>query len=296
MPYSLVLHCYPQNGSLGHEDLQGQKALALFLDHLVRQEDEHVAADLHAPRSAKPFTTAILAPTESDLPVPARQTGLFRGGRPQCQYEGEVRLRVTLLRDDLYALCMRGFLDGVGNGAAPLRLGQTPLLVSKVTVTRESGEPWSSHASFDDLLATADPGAQGWSVRFCTPTTFRSGDADCALPMPRLVFQSWLESWDQHAPLAFFPDRVSRRTFLEEVVGQQVSVTYDRLCMVRRELFFDGRRTAEEGFVGSCRFQASRRLGPSHRRILSALAAYAFYCGTGRKTTMGLGVTQPLDS
>lgn len=287
MPYSLVIHAAPATGSLAPQDLQGQKALALFLDHLVRERDADAAAELHAPQPAKPFTTALLAPTGSDL---------FRGGGGQCHYGGEVRLRVTLLRDDLYALCMRAFLDGAGNGAAPLRLGQTLLLVSKVTVTRESGEPWSNYASFDDLLATADPAAQAWAVRFCTPTAFRSGDADCPLPVPRLVFQSWLESWDQHAPLAFFPNRESRRTFLEDTVAQQVSVTYERLSMARRELFFDGRRTAEEGFVGICRFQASRRLGPSHRRILSALAAYAFYCGTGRKTTMGLGVTQPLGS
>jgi CRISPR-associated endoribonuclease Cas6 len=287
VPYSLVIHATPATGSLAPQDLQGQKGLALFLDHLIRERDAEAAADLHASHRAKPFTTAILTPTDADL---------FQGGRAQRRYNGDVRLRVTLLRDDLYALCMRAFLDGAGSGATPLRLGQTPLVVSKVTVTRESGEAWSGHASFDELLAGADPAAQSWAVRFCTATAFRAGDADCPLPLPRLVFQSWLESWDQHAPLGFFPDRESRRAFLQDVVEQRVSVAYDRLSMVRQALFFDGHRTAEQGFVGICRFRASARLGPSHRRILSALAGYAFYCGTGRKTTMGMGLTRRLDS
>jgi CRISPR/Cas system endoribonuclease Cas6 (RAMP superfamily) len=35
----------------------------------------------------------------------------------------------------------------------------------------------------------------------------------------------------------------------------------------------------------------SAKTTPQHRHILGTLARYSFYAGTGRKTTMGMGVT-----
>jgi hypothetical protein len=65
MPYSLVLHCVSPSGTVCPDDLQGQKALALFLEELIEKQDAALAARLHAPRNAKPFTTAILPPDEN---------------------------------------------------------------------------------------------------------------------------------------------------------------------------------------------------------------------------------------
>ncbi len=62
MPYSLVLHCIAQHDALTRDDLQGQKALALFLQELIQKQDPVLATQLHAPKNSKPFTTAILSP------------------------------------------------------------------------------------------------------------------------------------------------------------------------------------------------------------------------------------------
>ena len=64
MPYALILHCSLQNGFISHEDLQGQKAVALFLRELIQKQDPALATQLHAPKNSKPFTTAILRPRE----------------------------------------------------------------------------------------------------------------------------------------------------------------------------------------------------------------------------------------
>ena len=83
------------------------------------------------------------------------------------------------------------------------------------------------------------------------------------LPVPRLCFQSWLNSWDEHAPLPFFQDKAMRRAFLADVVEWGVSVTYDHLRLVQTQLYFDRSRTREQGFVGTCRFTAkSSKVGP----------------------------------
>ena len=86
-----------------------------------------------------------------------------------------------------------------------------------------------------------------------------------------------------------------RRAFLADVVEWGVSVTYDHLRLVQAPLYFDGARTREQGFVGTCRFTAkSSKMAPVHRKILATLAAYSYYAGTGRKTTMGMGLTRRL--
>jgi CRISPR-associated endoribonuclease Cas6 len=205
-----------------------------------------------------------------------------------------VKIRFTLLDDALYPLVSQFFLQHL-DGTPALRLGGTPLAISTVSMTPASGEPWAGFARFDELLSQASTHESAWSLRFATPTAFKAGEADLPLPIPRLCFQSWLNSWDEHSPQPFFRDRAERKTFLEEVVEGKVSVTYGRIQLDTQELFFDGRRVRDQGFVGTCRFSVkSAKVAPEIRRLLSTLVAYSYFSGTGRKTTMGMGVTQPL--
>jgi CRISPR-associated endoribonuclease Cas6 len=291
MPYALVLHCIAQNGFISPEDLQGQKTLALFLQELIQKQDPALATMLHAPKNSKPFTTAILLPLGSD--------GLGRpeGKRPAHRFKashgdhGEVKMRITLLDDALYPLISQFFLQHIG-GIPILHLGRSALVITKVSVTSESGEPWAGFASFETLLAQSSETEMSWRIWIATPTAFKSGDADLPLPIPRLCFQSWLNSWDEHAPCPFFPDKAERRCFLEDVVEGQVSVDFAQLCTDEQRFYFDGHRTRERGFTGACRFTVKpAKIVPQHRHILGTLARYSFYAGTGRKTTMGMGVT-----
>jgi hypothetical protein len=168
MPYSLVLHCVSANGALRPEDLQGQKALALFLEELIQKQDAVVAARLHAPKNAKPFTTAIL---------PWSSTTDNKHRSQSAEEPHEAKIRLTLLDDALYPLVSQFFLQNLGH-IPLLRLGQTPLLVSRVLTTPESGEPWAGFARFEELLAMASESEMSWSVHFATPTSFKAGDAE----------------------------------------------------------------------------------------------------------------------
>jgi CRISPR-associated endoribonuclease Cas6 len=209
---------------------------------------------------------------------------------------GELRIRITLLDDALYPLVSQYFLQHMG-GAPTLHLGGAALGVSRVTVTPESGEPWAGFASFEHLLAQASEAETSWRLCFATPTAFKSGDADLPLPIPRLCFQSWLNSWDEHAPCPFFTDKAERKRFLEEVVEGHVSVDFSQLRTAEQAFYFDGHRTRERGFTGICRLtMRPAKTSPHHRKILGALARYSFYAGTGRKTTMGMGVTRLIGS
>ena len=117
--------------------------------------------------------------------------------------EGEMQIRITLLDDALYPYVSQFFLQHL-NGVPLLRLGRSVLAVSRVLTTPESGEPWAGFARFDELLARASEHETAWHIQFVTPTAFKTGDAAMPLPVPRLCFQSWLNSWDEHAPAALF--------------------------------------------------------------------------------------------
>jgi CRISPR-associated endoribonuclease Cas6 len=203
-----------------------------------------------------------------------------------------VHLRLTLLDDALYPLVSQFFLQNLGS-IPKLRLGQSSLAVSRVLATPESGEPWAGFVRFTDLLAVASASQTSWTLHFATPTSFKSGNVELPLPIPRLCFQSWLNSWDEHAPAPFFHDKAARRAFLSEVVEACVSVSYSQLRMAQQALYFDGMRTREQGFVGVCRFTVrAARVDPAFCRILDVLTRYSFFAGTGRKTTMGMGMTR----
>ncbi len=294
MPYSLVLHCVSPSGTVYPEDLQGQKTLALFLEELIQKQDAALATQLHAPRNAKPFTTAILHPVRTDREPRGRPAADHQGVRQAVLHEGVMQIRITLLDDGLYPHVSQFFLQHL-RGVPLLRLGRSELAVSRVMTTPESGEPWAGFARFEELLARASENETAWHIQFVTPTAFKSGDADMLLPVPRLCFQSWLNSWDEHSPLPFFQDKALRRAFLAEVVEWGVSVTYDQLRLAQAPLYFNDVRTREQGFVGACRFTVRpSRVEPAYRKILATLAAYSYYAGTGRKTTMGMGLTRRL--
>jgi CRISPR-associated endoribonuclease Cas6 len=296
MPYALVLHCNAENGIVSPEDLQGQKTLALFLQELIQKQDPALATMLHAPKNSKPFTTAILKPLGSNGLGRAEDKRPAHRSKASHGDQGEMKMRITLLDDSLYPLISQFFLQHIG-GIPTLHLGRSALVISKVSVTSESGEPWAGFASFETLLAQSSETETAWRMSFATPTAFKSGDADLPLPIPRLCFQSWLNSWDEHAPCTFFCDKGERIRFLEEVVEGQVSVDFSQLRSAEQGFYFDGHRTRERGFTGVCRFSVKpAKIVPQHRHILGTLARYSFYAGTGRKTTMGMGVTGVMGS
>jgi len=90
------------SGTVYPEDLQGQKALALFLEELIEKQDAALAAQLHAPRNAKPFTTAILHRARADREPPARAATDRAGAGQAMLPAGEMPIRITLHDDALY--------------------------------------------------------------------------------------------------------------------------------------------------------------------------------------------------
>lgn len=236
----------------------GRAAQGWFLGE-VRAADPVLAKALHQGSELRPYTVALCAgPRQAHAPW----------------------LRVTALTDEVAGVLLEHVLPAVPEG---LTLAGQPFQVVGATLDG-ADHPWAGQTTHEELaqtylLGTSEP--PPWlNLEFATPTTFRSGGKHVPFPLPALVFDHWLNKWNHFAPLSLNPDL---KSFAEE----HLSVSRYRLAS---QVVRFGSATFI-GFVGRCSFRALRD-DTYWLRLLHMLTAYAFYCGTGHKTTVGLGQTR----
>lgn len=186
--------------------------------------------------------------------------------------DGAWRWRVTLLEDDLFDALWTG-VQAVGE--IDLNGRTWPVRWPDALITRQS---------YDYLLTNVRP-SSNIQVRFVSSTTFRQGDLDLPLPEPTPVFQSWLSHWNDFAPAQ---RRMS--TDLMEIVHACVGICSHRVRTEWHDLGY----SQIVGFVGEVSYAIvdAKRLDQELVWQLNVLADYAEFCGTGRKTTHGMGQTR----
>lgn len=261
MPYAVMLYLEPRTGNTDTPG-GGYCGHAAFLN-LVRGLDPAMAQRLHDDDGRKPFTTWLTRSRTPDAP------------------NGRHALRLTLLDDQLFAPIVGGILTQAGLG---LRVGAAEYQVTGMA-THPAAHHLAGFATYHDMAAdTVAP--QRIKVRFTSPTVFRSQSRDILWPDPRLAWQSWLRSWNEHCEETLRFDET-------RVIEEQAARVRVRMHEVRTRhiALADG---GLSGFVGLADYDLAN-VPPEARRTLAALARYAFFCGTGRKTTMGLGQTRPLN-
>lgn len=251
------------------DPFQGRAMHALFLDLTGRAEPD-LAAALHDSDAVKPFTSSNLI----GLRVPEG------GQRAAVEPGARLRWRVTAFEATLAQLWLERVLPGLPE---TLTVGDLPFAVAGWTADAAQ-DGWAGISSYAELARrytlTERPPGPWINLRFASPTTFRSGGVHVPLPIPALMLGHWLDKWNAFSPLALHPDV---RGFAEE----QVAVNrYD----LHTEPVTFGPATVI-GFVGQCSL-AVRHDDPYWRRIPHLLAAFSFWCGTGHKTTHGLGQTR----
>lgn len=247
----------------------GQLLHAAFLS-AVAKNDPGLAAQLHR-GNIKPFTLSSLQqhPNQSDKLPPADSPDVFW-------------FRITTLTDPLF-FSIGQVLHGLLNGASLISLGDgTHFQVVKVHSGPVERLCWTGISSFEQIYNESVP-EDDITLCFYSPTSFKQRDKSVPLPLPGLVFASYLQKWNAFSPLKF--DRASLLAWVQDNVGigahriETMMVSFDKFHIV--------------GFVGTCRYRSLKK-DAEKQRILNALADFAFYAGTGAKTTMGMGQTRRL--
>lgn len=279
MPFSILLQGYPKT-DIPVAHVQGPALQGMFL-HLLEHVDPAVSERLHTDNQYRPYTLSPLGVGE-----PGRG---FQGfglpcdnllkGRTSCYF------RITLLEDDLFPTFSRYFLDRT---EPVFRLGNTEFLVTGVLGDHTHPSPlpegeiqWSQYVSYGELLNNASHTNRRIALRFLTPTSFRRRTFDFLLPDPRLVFRSYMKRFEEFYQIAFLSD-------FEEQVEYHTGIS--SLSQVQTGLI-KTKNVSLIGFTGRVTYKIERDASPDLIFQMNLLADYAFFCGTGRKTTVGMGQT-----
>ena len=162
----------------------GYQAYGLLLS-LLRERWPETSRRLHQDETAKPFTLSpLMAP----------------GGRDRWKARLEqgtvASIRVTCLAQGLF----ERLVDSVISLPVPatVTLGPAAFHV-RALVTRHNARPGARMTSFKELVENAGL-EDRFTLRFASPTTFRSGGKrNVVFPAPRLVFGSLLNRWNARA-------------------------------------------------------------------------------------------------
>lgn len=122
-------------------------------------------------------------------------------------------------------------------------------------------------------------------LSFLTPTSFRRNEHHFPLPVPTNLFHSYLRRWNNFSGMPF-----DQEAFLAWVDKSVIIVRHT----VESRKVLAGKKGSVTGFTGAIELSLSSSASqkPDFVRLFYALVKFAPYCGTGHKTTFGLGQTR----
>ena len=276
MPISTLLSLIPET-DVTLRPTMGHHAHAAFLA-ILRKNNPEIAEKLHAQSAQKPFTVSpLIAKAEK------------HDNRLHISAGTECKLRFTFLDDELFTHFGKAFLTLT---MPPIRLGEAVFQVRQMVSHATEERSWGKSETYAELVQSAKTDTQ-MSFRFYSPTAFRGMTPrgqktrkEANLDLIR-CYQSWVNKWNAFSPIKL--DRAEILTFVREYI-QLTSVATET-----KKLNFP--KHTEFGWIGTCAFifYPEDSLDPELLRVVNCLAAFAFYCGTGYKTTMGMGQTRRID-
>ena len=258
---SLDFKLKPQDNS----DLYAQYTIGLhawFL-HQIRDIDPELSAYMHDGESEKPFSI-----TGLDGKFVAQSQSL------QIQRQKTYHWRVSGLCKPV----VQGMAHWLRRLPEEIVLKRSPLTIESINIAHPA-------TTYTKLLQQGQTGEGSISLSFYSPTSFRRKGNHFPLPLPTNVFHSYLRRWNH-----FAKKPVNQDDFLDwidtYVIIRQHQLSTHKVAA--------GKQGSVTGFTGAVTYAIDRRgiTEESFVALFYALAQLAPYCGTGHKTTFGLGETQ----
>ena len=233
----------------------------------IGKHDAELAAWLHDTNGPKPITTSPLFG-----PV------TMRGKDLQVQANQTYWLRVTGIETRL----AEALMSIEARPPSTLRLFSAQFEVLKVT-SNSTDHPRARRAEYESLYRAAlRPNRRTRpqvTLRFESPTAFRSQGRNLVLPLPRLVFGSLLMRWNEYAgwPLD------------EQLIDAfEADIDLERYEL-RTQMQHFRRYQLQVGFMGECTYGGRAETEEVVVWTMRLLSQFAEFAGVGTRTTMGMG-------
>lgn len=256
MPASLLIHFFPKC-ELSRSAASGKWLRGLVFG-LFQRIDPEYADQLHL-RYDKPFTLSPL---------------LAEGNTKEVSSGQICRVRLTLLNEERLGELLNFLAD-----VKPLELilGNTPISLYRVEVSPKGGHPWVSYQSWQELLDI--PPKKFITLKWHSPTAIKQRQRNSLFPIPETLFFSWQQRWDKVSTLPL-PQVFSLDDWFS---NSQISAYQLETTTVR---FGDFK---QKGFKGWASYEITG--SEAMQQTAAILSSFAFFCGTGYKTTIGMGQT-----
>jgi len=261
--YSILINLKPLEDSV-LPVAHGHWVYAMFL-RILNESTPLLANELHGSDALKPFTVSALQ----------GKAGRFRNTlklNPGTVYP----IRLTFLNGEIFGTFLNSAMKWADKA---LEIGPATVRMDNIS-TFARADKAVAYSNYQDILdsASADRHIE---LEFLSPTAFRSGGKrNVVFPEPKLVFGSSLTKWQAFSAIKIEADVAP---YLEKIL-------VSRYRLITRILDFGNYQ--EIGFTGRCRFELDKTISDEVAVAINALADFALYCGTGAKTTMGMGQTR----
>lgn len=224
---------------------------------------------------------------------------VYKGpGVPRALSEGDwCWVRITSLTQELSQYLFECVLPNLMSVA---RIGQVEFDVIQWK-PESTGDPRLSFQTYESLAHQAvESGETRIRLEYTSPTTFKerskSGgiEKEVPLPNPDQVFGGYIRQWREFSRIPL-PEDIGE--FIDEylAVGELKNLQTERI-----QFSYTDPNRAATGFTGQVIFrilgsQSKSRFGEDwadYAAVVRAMAMFSFFCGTGRRTTLGMGQTR----
>jgi CRISPR-associated endoribonuclease Cas6 len=228
----------------------------------VRRMDFELSSYLHDGQAEKPFTISQL---DGELKPQGRSLLLTTDQRYQWT--------ISLLSDPVITWAEQW----LQSPPAEIRLRSGALKI----VDWQLAQPATTY----NHLFPADDSELTITLSFISPTSFRRKGNHFPLPVPFNLFHSYLRRWND-----FSGQAIDQDSFLAWVDEGTVILRHQ----LQSAKVMAGKSGSVTGFTGSVQLGLSSqaRKNDDFVQLWLALGQFAPYCGTGHKTTFGLGQTR----
>lgn len=217
--------------------------------------------------------------------------GLEMGGEviPSISYSGLVghcsaaKDFLTFYPGEFYRLSLCGLQESSAKGIAAFDLSQSlEFLGAKFNIINREDETTSYEQLYATLVANEPEPVRQFDLKFTTPTAFAQHRTHLPLPVPTLMFHSWLERWNHFAPIYLGSDELV--AYLSHAVMLKQHKIKTRVFQLHRGYV--------NGFIGDVTLQVPHHADALLANVANLLVRYAAFAGTGVKTRLGMGQTQ----
>jgi len=184
--------------------------------------------------------------------------------------------------EQFYKLSLCGLQERAAKAISNLDLSASiQIFGAKFNVVSHDDEISSYESLYQDLVAMEPEPIARFKLKFITPTAFAQNRTHLPLPIPLLMFRSWLERWNYFAPVYLGGDELL--AYLSDAVALKSHKIQTRLFSLPHGYV--------NGFTGYATLQVLRYADPLLANVANLLVRYAHFAGTGMKTRLGMGQT-----